>query len=213
VESLRVTEIFYSLQGESRTVGWPTVFIRLTGCPLRCVWCDSAYAFSGGTRLTVADIQFEVAAYRPRFVCVTGGEPLAQPGCLVLLDALVEAGYSVSLETSGSLDVSAVNPRVIKVLDLKPPGSGEEAANRYENLAYLQPADQVKFVIRDELDYRWASEKLKEHRLPERCEVLFSPVAGEQDPTALAERILADRLDVRFQMQLHKHLWGDRTGV
>ena len=213
MESLRVTEIFYSLQGESRTVGWPTVFIRLTGCPLRCVWCDSAYAFSGGTRLTVADIQFEVAAYRPRFVCVTGGEPLAQPGCLVLLDALVEAGYSVSLETSGSLDVSAVNPRVIKVLDLKPPGSGEEAANRYENLAYLQPADQVKFVIRDELDYRWASEKLKEHRLPERCEVLFSPVAGEQDPTALAERILADRLDVRFQMQLHKHLWGDRTGV
>jgi 7-carboxy-7-deazaguanine synthase len=213
VESLRVTEIFYSLQGESRTVGWPTVFIRLTGCPLRCVWCDSAYAFSGGTRLTVADILSEVAAYRPRFVCVTGGEPLAQPGCLVLLDALVEAGYSVSLETSGSLDVSAVNPRVIKVLDLKPPGSGEEAANRYENLAYLQPADQVKFVIRDELDYRWASEKLKEHRLPERCEVLFSPVAGEQDPTALAERILADRLDVRFQMQLHKHLWGDRTGV
>ncbi len=213
MESLRVTEIFYSLQGESRTVGWPTVFIRLTGCPLRCVWCDSAYAFSGGTRLTVADILSEVAAYRPRFVCVTGGEPLAQPGCLVLLDALVEAGYSVSLETSGSLDVSAVNPRVIKVLDLKPPGSGEEAANRYENLAYLQPADQVKFVIRDELDYRWASEKLKEHRLPERCEVLFSPVAGEQDPTALAERILADRLDVRFQMQLHKHLWGDRTGV
>ena len=213
MESLRVTEIFYSLQGESRTVGWPTVFIRLTGCPLRCLWCDSAYAFSGGTRLTVADIQSEVAAYRPRFVCVTGGEPLAQPGCLVLLDALVEAGYSVSLETSGSLDVSAVNPRVIKVLDLKPPGSGEEAANRYENLAYLQPADQVKFVIRDELDYRWASEKLKEHRLPERCEVLFSPVAGEQDPTALAERILADRLDVRFQMQLHKHLWGDRTGV
>jgi 7-carboxy-7-deazaguanine synthase len=213
VESLRVTEIFYSLQGESRTVGWPTVFIRLTGCPLRCVWCDSAYAFSGGTRLTVADILSEVAAYRPRFVCVTGGEPLAQPDCLVLLDVLVGAGYSVSLETSGSLDVSAVNPRVIKVLDLKPPGSGEEAANRYENLAYLQPADQVKFVIRDELDYRWASEKLKEHRLPERCEVLFSPVAGEQDPTALAERILADRLDVRFQMQLHKHLWGDRTGV
>lgn len=213
MESLRVTEIFYSLQGESRTVGWPTVFIRLTGCPLRCVWCDSAYAFSGGTRLTVADILSEVAAYRPRFVCVTGGEPLAQPDCLVLLDVLVGAGYSVSLETSGSLDVSAVNPRVIKVLDLKPPGSGEEAANRYENLAYLQPADQVKFVIRDELDYRWASEKLKEHRLPERCEVLFSPVAGEQDPTALAERILADRLDVRFQMQLHKHLWGDRTGV
>ena len=213
MESLRVTEIFYSLQGESRTVGWPTVFIRLTGCPLRCVWCDSAYAFSGGTRLTVEDILSEVAVYRPRFVCVTGGEPLAQPACLVLLDALVEAGYAVSLETSGSLDVSGVNPKVTKVLDLKPPGSGEEAANRYDNLAHLQPADQVKFVIRDEADYRWARDKLKEHHLPERCEVLFSPVAGEQDPTELAERILADRLDVRFQMQLHKHLWGDRTGV
>ena len=213
MESLRVTEIFYSLQGESRTVGWPTVFIRLTGCPLRCVWCDSAYAFNGGTRLTLEDILSEVAAYRPRFVCVTGGEPLAQPACLVLLDALVEAGYAVSLETSGSLDVSGVNPKVTKVLDLKPPGSGEEAANRYDNLAHLQPADQVKFVIRDEADYRWARDKLKEHRLPERCEVLFSPVAGEQDPAELAERILADRLDVRFQMQLHKHLWGDRTGV
>jgi len=213
VESLRVTEIFYSLQGESRSVGWPTVFIRLTGCPLRCAWCDSAYAFTGGTRLTVEDILSEVAAYRPRFVCVTGGEPLAQPACLVLLDALVEAGYAVSLETSGSIDVSGVNPRVTKVLDLKPPGSGEEAANRYDNLDYLQPTDQVKFVIRDESDYRWARDKLKEHRLHERCEVLFSPVAGEQDPTELAERILADRLEVRFQMQLHKYLWGDRTGV
>ncbi len=213
MNSLRVTEIFHSLQGESRTVGCPTVFIRLTGCPLRCVWCDTAYAFTGGARQTVADILRQVAAYQPRFVCVTGGEPLAQPGCLALLDALVEAGYAVSLETSGALDVSAVNPRVVKVLDLKPPGSGEEAANRYENLAYLQPADQVKFVIRDERDYRWAREKMEEHLLSERCEVLFSPVAGEQDATELAERILHDRLDVRFQIQLHKHLWGDRTGV
>ena len=213
MESLRVTEIFYSLQGESGTVGWPTVFIRLTGCPLRCAWCDTAYAFTGGTRQTVADILREVATYRPRYVCVTGGEPLAQPGCIGLLDALVEAGYRVSLETSGALEVSAVNPGVSKVLDLKAPGSGEEAANRYENLACLRPGDQVKFVIRDEVDYRWARDKVREHRLSERCDVLFSPVAGEQDPARLAERILEDRLNVRFQIQLHKHLWGDRTGV
>ena len=210
---LRVTEIFYSLQGESSTVGWPTVFIRLTGCPLRCVWCDTAYAFTGGARRSVADILCEVATYRPRYVCVTGGEPLAQPGCIGLLDDLVEAGYRVSLETSGALDVSSVNSGVTRVLDLKAPGSGEEAANRYENLACLRLGDQVKFVIRDEVDYCWARDKVREHRLSERCEVLFSPVAGEQDPTRLAERILEDRLDVRFQIQLHKHLWGDRTGV
>jgi 7-carboxy-7-deazaguanine synthase len=213
VDSLRITEIFHSLQGESRTAGWPTVFIRLTGCPLRCVWCDTAYAFTGGTRKTVGDILAEVARYQPCFVCVTGGEPLAQPGCLALLDALVAAGYEVSLETSGALDVSAVNPRVIKVMDLKPPGSGELAANRYENLAHLQPADQVKFVIRDEMDYRWAKDRVAEHGLAERCEVLFSPVAGEQAPAELAERILRDRLPVRFQIQLHKYLWGDRSGV
>ncbi len=213
MDSLRITEIFHSLQGESRTAGWPTVFIRLTGCPLRCVWCDTAYAFTGGTRKTVGDILAEVARYQPRFVCVTGGEPLAQPGCRALLDALVAAGYEVSLETSGALDVSAVNPRVIKVMDLKPPGSGELAANRYENLAHLKPADQVKFVIRDEVDYRWAKDRLAEHGLAERCEVLFSPVAGEQAPAELAERILRDRLPVRFQIQLHKYLWGDRSGV
>jgi 7-carboxy-7-deazaguanine synthase len=213
VETLRVTEIFYSLQGESRTIGWPTVFIRLTGCPLRCVWCDTAYAFTGGTRRTLADILESVAAFRPRHVCVTGGEPLAQKGCLGLLEALVDAGYEVSLETSGALDIAPVSPRVVKVMDLKPPGSGEEAANRYENIQSLQPTDQVKFVIRDEVDYRWAREQVRQHGLAERCEVLFSPVAGERNPVELAENILRDRLQVRFQIQLHKFLWGDRAGV
>lgn len=211
--SLRVTEIFRSLQGESRTVGLPTVFVRLTGCPLRCTWCDTAHAFTGGARKSIEEILAEVARLQARHVCVTGGEPLAQPDCLPLLDALVEAGYEVSLETSGALDVAGVNPKVVKVMDLKPPGSGELAANRFENLAHIRPADQIKFVIRDETDYLWARDQVREHRLSERCEVLFSPVAGEQDPTELAERILSDRLDVRFQIQLHKYLWGDRTGV
>ena len=211
--SLRVTEIFHSLQGESRTIGWPTVFVRLTGCPLRCVWCDTAYAFSGGSRKSIPDILDAVAGFEARHVCVTGGEPLAQPDCLLLLDALVEAGYEVSLETSGALDIAGVNPKVVKVMDLKPPGSGEAAANRFENLAHLNPADQIKFVIRDEADYRWARDQVREHGLSALCEVLFSPVAGEQDPADLAERILHDRLDVRFQIQLHKYLWGDQTGV
>jgi 7-carboxy-7-deazaguanine synthase len=210
--SLRITEIFYSLQGESRTVGWPTVFVRLTGCPLRCVYCDTAYAFSGGERWSLADILAEVARYRPRYVTVTGGEPLAQPACLPLLDALVEAGYEVSLETGGALDVAAVNPRVVKVLDLKTPGSGEEARNLQANLDHLNPLDQVKFVITDEADYRWARDKLEEYRLPSRCEVLFSPVFGRQDPAQLADWILRDRLPVRFQVQLHKILWGEAPG-
>jgi 7-carboxy-7-deazaguanine synthase len=213
VDSLRITEIFYSLQGESRTVGWPTVFVRLTGCPLRCVYCDTAYAFSGGERKSVAEILDKVEQYGARHVCVTGGEPLAQPGCLTLLDALIEAGYEVSLETSGALDVSGVNRKVVKVLDLKGPGSGEEARNRYENLDCLDARDQVKFVITGEADYRWARNKLEEYRLPERCEVLFSPAAGLQNPAELAEAILRDRLPVRFQLQLHKILWGDKPGV
>ncbi|SMF96803.1 7-carboxy-7-deazaguanine synthase [Methylomagnum ishizawai] len=211
--ALRITEIFRSLQGESRSVGWPTVFVRLTGCPLRCVYCDTAYAFSGGERLELADILERVAGYGVRHVCVTGGEPLAQPACLELLDALVAVGYEVSLETSGALDVAQVNPKVVKVLDLKTPGSGEAARNLYANLDHLDAKDQVKFVIADEADYAWAKAKLAEYRLPERCEVLFSPVAGVQNPTELAGKILRDRLDVRFQLQLHKLLWGDQPGV
>jgi 7-carboxy-7-deazaguanine synthase len=212
VHQLRITEIFYSLQGESRTVGWPTVFVRLTGCPLRCVYCDTAYAFTGGTKKSVDDILAEVARHAPRYVTVTGGEPLAQRGCLQLLEALVERGYEVSLETGGALDVSEVDSRVVKVLDLKTPGSGEEARNHYRNLDCLDAKDQVKFVIMDDADYQWAKAKLDQYGLAERCEVLFSPAMGTQNPTELAEKILRDRLPVRFQVQLHKILWGDAPG-
>lgn len=209
---LRVTEIFYSLQGESRTVGWPTVFVRLTGCPLRCVYCDTAYAFQGGNQTSVDDVLAQVAGYRPRFVTVTGGEPLAQRGCLDLLVRLCDAGYEVSLETSGALDISAVDPRVVKVMDLKTPGSGESERNRMENLEYIGQRDQLKFVICDRDDYRWACAQLERHALPSRCEVLFSPVQGMLAPVDLADWILADRLAVRFQIQLHKVLWGDGAG-
>ena len=209
---LRITEIFALLQGESTRVGLPTVFVRLTGCPLRCSWCDTAYAFSGGETRTLDDILAEVAGHGLRHVCVTGGEPLAQKGCLALLAALYDAGHDVSLETSGALDVSAVDPRVVKVMDLKTPASGECDRNLYTNIDHLHPQDQVKFVIADEADYLWSRDVLRSRNLNARCEVLFSPVAGQLAPALLADWILRDRLDVRFQLQLHKLLWGGEPG-
>jgi 7-carboxy-7-deazaguanine synthase len=210
---LRITEIFLSLQGEARTVGCPTTFVRLTGCPLRCGYCDTAYAFSGGTLRSVADIVREVQAKAARCVTVTGGEPLAQPEVHPLLTALCDDGFAVSLETSGALDVSGVDPRVSKVVDLKTPGSGEVARNRFENIEHLDPADQVKFVICDRADYQWAKMRCDEFNLVDRVgDVLFSPSSGQLEPRRLAEWILADGLDVRFQIQLHKLLWGDEAG-
>jgi len=209
---VRVSEVFYSLQGEARTVGWPTVFIRLSGCPLRCRYCDTTYAYTGGEVRSVDQLMTAVAAYRPRHVTVTGGEPLAQRGCLSLLTALCDSGYEVSLETSGALDVAGVDPRVVKVMDLKTPDSGESHRNRYENLAYLGLQDQVKFVIGSRHDYEWACHIIREFALSERCEVLLSPVHGVIDPRDLAQWMLDDRVAARFQIQLHKVLWGDTPG-
>lgn len=211
-ERLRITEIFHSIQGEADAVGWPTVFVRLTGCPLRCTWCDTTYSFHGGQWRDIDDIVREVAGYGARHVCVTGGEPLSQKRCLILLARLCDAGHEVSLETSGALDVSQVDPRVRKVVDLKAPGSGELRRNRWSNLGHLRPHDQVKFVLADRADYEWAREVLREHAIAARCQVLFSPVQGSLKPRELAEWILADRLPVRLQLQLHKLLWGDEPG-
>jgi len=209
---LRISEIFLSLQGEADAAGWPTVFVRLTGCPLRCHYCDTSYAFSGGEWMSIDAVLQAVADYHTRHVCVTGGEPLAQKECIALLGGLCDAGYEVSLETSGALDISRVDPRVSRVMDLKTPSSGEAARNRYENIAFLTPRDQVKLVIGDRNDYEWARAVVEKYRLDERCAVLFSPSFGSIEPRQLAEWILEDRLAVRFQMQLHKLLWGDEQG-
>jgi 7-carboxy-7-deazaguanine synthase len=211
--SLRLTEIFFSLQGEARTVGRPTVFIRLTGCPLRCVWCDTEYAFNGGKVWSIDEILQEIKPYSAKYITVTGGEPLAQPECLTLLRTLADEGYSVSLETSGALDVAQVDARISKVMDLKAPGSGEVQRNLNSNIAFLNPQDQVKIVICDRQDYDWAKFQCDRFNLYDIVDdVLFSPAHGQLDPTTLAEWILADRLNVRMQLQLHKYLWNNQPG-
>ena len=211
--TLRITEIFLSLQGEANTVGYPTVFVRLTGCPLRCQYCDSAYAFSGGQIETLADIVDQVASYNVSRVTVTGGEPLAQPGVFALMNALVDRQFSVSLETSGALPVDRVDPRVVKVLDIKTPDSAEVHRNLWDNIAHLQPHDQIKFVVCSRGDYDWARIKCDQYQLFDRvADVLFSPSHGALDPSELADWIVADRLPARMQMQLHKLLWGDVPG-
>lgn len=212
MNQLRLTEIFYSLQGETRTMGCPTAFIRLTGCPLRCQYCDTAYAFHGGKLWSISDILAEVARYKPRYVTVTGGEPLAQNECIHFLKLLCDQNYEVSLETSGALDVSAVDPRVIKILDLKTPGSLQMKLNRYQNLDFILPHDQIKFVICDRGDYEWAKMMMDQYHLLERCEVLFSPSYAQLPSHLLADWILEDRLKVRFQLQMHKVIWGDVPG-
>ncbi|OJZ19751.1 MAG: 7-carboxy-7-deazaguanine synthase QueE [Thiobacillus sp. 65-29] len=209
---LRVTEVFLSLQGETSRAGLPTVFVRLTGCPLRCRWCDTPYSFQGGESATLPALLARIADYGVSTVCVTGGEPLAQKHSLALLTALADAGYSVSLETSGALDIAGVDPRVSRIVDIKPPGSGEVDRNRWENLALLTPHDEIKFVLAGRADYEWARDVLREEALDRRCPVLFAPVQGELAPEQLAAWILQDRLPVRMQVQLHKILWGNAPG-
>ena len=210
--ALRLTEIFFSLQGEASRAGLPTVFVRLTGCPLRCSWCDTTYSFTGGEPATVESILDEVKKYPARQMCVTGGEPLSQKECPALLSALCNAGYDVSLETSGAIDISEVDPRVSTIMDLKAPDSGESDKNHWQNLDQLDARDEIKIVIASRADYEWARQILREQQLNRRCAVLFSPAQGRVEPRDLAEWILADGLDVRFQMQLHKLLWGNMKG-
>jgi len=209
---LRITEIFHSLQGESVTVGLPTVFVRLTGCPLRCQYCDTAYAFSGGKMLPIDSILEQVASFGCQYVCVTGGEPLAQPECIQLLKRLCDAGYSVSLETSGARNIADVDPRVMIVMDLKTPDSKECEKNLWSNIPHLKQNDQIKFVICSREDYQWAKQVLSEHQLTARAQILFSPSFEQLNPTQLADWIIQDRLPVRFQLQLHKILWNDAPG-
>ncbi|MDO9205776.1 7-carboxy-7-deazaguanine synthase QueE [Methylotenera sp.] len=210
---LKIHEIFYSIQGESSRIGLPTVFIRLTGCPMRCVYCDTAYAFSGGSNMEITDILAKVVTYGTKYVTVTGGEPLAQKDCHILLKDLCDKGYSVSLETGGAIDISLVDKRVSVILDVKTPGSGEVKNNLWGNLAHLKKSDEVKFVLCSRADYDWAKEILVSHQITDKCPVLFSPVYSQVSPTELAEWVLADKLPVRMQVQLHKILWGEKPGV
>lgn len=212
IDYLRLSEVFYSLQGESNTVGLPTVFIRLTGCPLRCVYCDTSYAFSGGEKIPLDEVMTNVEQYGASYITVTGGEPLSQPAVHPLMSQLADKGYIVSLETSGALDVSKVDSRIIKVMDLKTPSSGELSKNHYQNIEYLTAEDQVKFVIGNDDDYDWSKKIVTQYDLTNRCQVLFSPVMGQMSPERLADKILQDRLLVRFQIQLHKYLWADAQG-
>ena len=212
-KQLKIFEIFHSLQGESNLVGLPTVFVRLTGCPLRCTWCDTEYAFHGGQWLHFDEILSQVKQHNTPYVCVTGGEPLAQKRVHQLMDLLVANNFTVSLETAGSLSVADVNPAVIKVVDLKAPGSGEVGKNLYDNLPLLKPQDQVKFVIADDVDYQWSKDIIEKYALAKQCQILMSPVADVLSPKQLAEWILQDHLPVRFQIQLHKYLWGNTPGT
>jgi len=210
---LKITEIFYSLQGEALNVGLPTVFVRLTGCPLRCNYCDTAYAFTGGEWMDVEAVVDELKQYKTSHITVTGGEPLAQKNCIGLLKQLCDLGYDVSLETSGAILVDQVDERVVKILDVKTPASNENSKNKLENFALLHADDQIKFVICNEDDYIWSKQFIEQHQLDGKCEILFSPSHEQLDATMLANWVLRDQLNVRFQVQLHKYLWGDMPGV